>query len=70
MRTPMDIAVDEDFSAAGEPTGRQAPCGREAKSKPAAGAPAGERAQAAMALFETYVAGYRAWALNLRRPTN
>jgi len=67
MRTRMDITADEDFPAAGERKGSDA----KGISHPAAGGtPAGERTRAAMARYESYIAGYQAWARNLRRPSN
>jgi hypothetical protein len=63
----MDITADEDFPAVGDRKGGEA----NSNSHPvSAGTSAAERARAAMARYESYIAGYRAWARNLRRPSN
>ena len=64
MRTGMDITADENGLTATE----RAP-GEAVRTPPAPAndATAGERARAAMARYESYIAGYRAWARHFRR---
>jgi hypothetical protein len=66
MSRHMDTTVDEEMMPEDKARDGFAP-GR--PTRPQDRATAGERAQAAMALYKTYIAGYRAWALRHRRPT-
>lgn len=67
MRRPMEVLAEDSLSAAADRKDSDA-----RMKAPSAGdeASAGQRAQAAMACYESYIAGYRAWARTLRRPTS
>ena len=67
MGRQMEITAEDSFLAIGERKDADAPVFQHAARD---GELAGQRARAAMACYESYIAEYRAWARNLRRPTD